>query len=254
MLVSLFPVASIAAEKVDFSKQLIHFEKRYGLSVRYEIGEGFFPPEWLEAPISAQATAIPENEIKRTLSLATGALRIYPDTVVKKHLRAIHLAGGFTFYGLNFGATSADDCIYLCNAGTADGYTDRYILRAFHHEFAHILYAKHVFPLDEWSACNPPGFAYLGGNDGGVEAIRKGADSLVGDERLYGMGFLAEYAMSSPEEDLCVYSEMILGAGEEFAGIMNRHNAVKRKYAIWRKYYLSIDPAFMRTVNPKKPR
>ena len=58
------------------------------------------------------------------------------------------------------------------------------------------------------------------------------------------MGFLAEYATSSPEEDFCVYSEMILGADEEFARIMNRHNAVKKKYAIWRRYYLSIDPAF----------
>ncbi len=254
MLVSLFPAASASAEKLDLSRQLVHIEKRYGLSVRYTIGQGFFPGEWLDAPISASATPIPENEIKRTVSLIMEALRLYPDTVVKNSLRAVHLSGGLAFYGLNFGATSTDDCIYLCNAGTANGYTDRYILRAFHHEFAHILYAKYAFPLSEWSACNPAGFSYLEANDGGIEAIRKGADSLVGEERLYRMGFLAEYAMSSPEEDFCVYSEMVLGAGEEFAGIVNGHDAVKRKYGIWRRYYLSIDPAFIRVLTVKKPR
>ncbi len=252
-MVSLFSASLDAAEKTGFTKRQINTAERYGLSVRYDVGEGFFPPEWMEAPISARADSIPENEITRTLSLVTEALRLYPDTIVKKHLRAIHLCGGLAFYGLNFGATSTDDCIYLCNAGTVNGYTDRYILRAFHHEFAHILYAKHEFPAEEWSACNPPGFAYTGGDDGGVQAIRRGADSLAGNDRLYRMGFLAEYATSSPEEDFCVYSEMILGAGDEFARIMNRHNAVKRKYAIWRRYYLSIDPAFTLPGAAKKP-
>ena len=210
-------------------------------------GEGFFPAEWLESPISAAASDMAEEELKRVKALLSASLGAYPKALIERHLRSVHLCGELSFYGLKFGATSTHDRIYLCSAGASEGYTDEYIGRAFHHELAHILYSKHPFPVEEWSACNPPGFAYVGGETGGVEAIRRGKDSLAGDERLYAKGFLAEYATASLEEDFCVYSEMAFGAGEKFKAVMARHDAVKRKYVVWRRYYLRIDPEFSRT-------
>lgn len=222
--------------------------REYGVEVRRVTGEGFFPPEWLEAPISATASDMAERELDRMADLLRGALRAYPRAIIVRHLRSIHLCGSLRFYGLSFGATNTGDRIYLCSAGVSEGYTDEYIVRAFHHEFAHILYSKYDFPVEEWNACNPPGFVYAGGETGGVDAIRRGRDSLAGSERLYSMGFLAEYAMASSEEDFCVYSEMALGAGREFGALAEKHDAVKRKYAVWRRYYLRIDPGFTRTA------
>ncbi len=95
-MVSLFSASPDAAEKTGFPKRQINTAERYGPSGGTTSVRAFSPRVDGSTHIG-RADSIPENEITRTLSLVTEALRLYPDTIVKKHLRAIHLCGASLF-------------------------------------------------------------------------------------------------------------------------------------------------------------
>lgn len=219
-------------------------ESEYGIKVRYRIDRDFFPTEWRGDPVRARALPLGPKGLSRFPAILRAALSRYPKGFTARHLRTIGLSRRMFFYGISYGATSVDDVIYLNNRGERMGYTDDYIIGNFHHELGHILYAKADFPAAEWEACNPPGFAYRGGEDGGREAIRAGRDSLRGSDELYARGFLNEYSLSALEEDFCTYSEHILGRPESFMRVMKAHRAVRNKFLVWLSFYRSFDERF----------
>lgn len=245
--ISLVLIVPSACRPVPVEKDLFtDIRMRYGIDVRHEIGEGFFPPDWTAPPISAKAESIKPPELRRFPALLAGALSKYPPAMIQRALKAIYLTGEMKFYGTIYGATSSWDTVYLNSRGEGEGYTDAYLTGSLHHEIAHILYRRHEFDARRWRSMNPRGFRYSGGEDGGMQAIRRGRDSLHGGPALYRRGFLSEYALSSLEEDFCTYSERIFTAPADFAGIMEKYPAVRKKFALWLDFYHSVDEGITR--------
>jgi len=219
-------------------------ESKYQIKVRYHIDKTFFPEQWLEPPISAKACELGYDEIERFPMILESALSRYPIDMIKNHLRGIYLTKEIKFFNTSYGATSSTDIVYLNSKGKASGYTDEYIMSTLHHEIAHVLYYKYVFPGKKWLACNPKGFKYKGIADGGREAIKKGKDSLLGAERFYRQGFLNEYATSSMEEDFCVFSEEILNNPKRFFILLKNYPIINKKFKIWLSFYNSVNNKF----------
>lgn len=219
-------------------------ESEYGIRICHRIDRNFFPPEWRVRPVRARALPLGKKELARFPMILSAALSRYPKGFIPQHLTRIGLAREMYYYGISYGATSVDDIIYLNDRGKKKGYSDDYIAGNLHHELAHILYAKSVFPDAEWVSCNPPGFVYRGGEDGGREAIRTGRDSLRGSEELLARGFLNEYSLSCLEEDFCTYSEHVLARPESFMRAMQAHPAIRKKFLVWLSFYRSFDERF----------
>jgi hypothetical protein len=219
-------------------------EARYGIEVRSDAGEGFFPREWRLPPISASASPPEKRELMRMPGILERALAKYPPPLIRTCVRGIRITGEMRFYGVGYGATSSEDVVYIKARRASDGYTDAYIEGAFHHEIAHMLFGRRPFPAARWRKINPPGFHYRYAADGGLQSIRRGTDSLRGTRALYDRGLLSEYAGSSLEEDVCTYAETALTDPAGLAAIMKKHRRVREKHRLWLEYYRSIDPAF----------
>ena len=65
--------------------------REYGVEVRRVTGEGFFPPEWLEAPISATASDMAERELDRMAAFAV-TVQDLQGAFQREHVR---VPGGF---------------------------------------------------------------------------------------------------------------------------------------------------------------
>lgn len=228
----------------DMHSRFLAIQKSYGILVRHAIGDDFFPETWRNPPVAARAAEINPAELERFPAIIGAALAAYPPNVIKKNLKEIRLAREMYFFETSYGATSSDCLIYLSDRGSNEGFTDTYLIGSIHHEFAHILYANYDFPQRQWRSALPRGFSYRGHDNGGLEAISKGADSLAGSVELYARGFLNEYSLASLEEDVCIYSETILTSPEEFMTLAEKYPAIETKFKIWLKFYHSIDSSF----------
>ncbi len=243
ILYSAMVLASSASADAELPAENVfsEIESRYGIKVRYVTGGDFFPMEWAEPPISAGAKEIGTSSLGRFPRLLDRALSRYPGEFINRHLKAVYLTGELYFYGAPYGATSSSDGIYLNDRGEGAGYSDDYLVGSIHHELAHILLRKYAFPAKKWNSLNPAGFRYRGGDNGGLQAIKRGGSSLTGSVSLYKRGFLSEYSLSSREEDFCMYSEAVFTGPGEFSGLMKKYPAIKRKFNQWLEFYRAID-------------
>ncbi len=117
--------------------------------------------------------------------------------------------------------------------------------RAFHHELAHLLMARHpsLFPTAEWREANAPDFRYA---RNGWDAIVRGATSDF-DPDLNAQGLLHPYAASCIEEDVASMAEELLVPDEGARGralrrALVRSPRLRRKAALLRAFYLRVFP------------
>ena len=224
--------------------QLRAIEEEFGrkLKIEYRNAENHLPKEWRRAAISARLTPISESELRRFPALLREALSRYPKEVITRNLRKIVLSDSISFYGLEYGATYSSDTVFLSSKGRDLGYTDRYLIEGFHHEFSSILFKNYRFAEKNWGYLNPKGFEYSGS---GVHALKKlETSSLEGNAELYRKGFLAPYAVSALEEDFNVYSGIALSQPQRLSELMRRYPMVRKKFYAWLDFYRSVHPRF----------
>ena len=215
------------------------YEKK--IRIHFTADEDLLPKSWRRVTINGKITGISDAELRRFPQLLRKALSRYPKSVITKNLKRIVLLESISFYGLEYGATYSTDTIYLSSKGRDLGYTDRYLIDGFHHEFSSILFRNYRFPSRRWEMCNPSHFSYTGS---GVDALRHGQTSLEGSEDLYWDGFLAGYSVSALEEDYNVYSGIAFSQPERLRQLIREYPRVREKFFVWLEFYRSIDPYF----------
>lgn len=202
-----------------------------------------FPTKWLYSPINASYSPIEEKEIKRFVPILVKAMRKYPVNVLRKNLKAIYIAGYLNFYGVRYGGTNSNDCLYLSDEGVKNGYTDFYLEQTFHHEFSSILFRNYPkwFDSKEWLTYTKHEFEK---GKTGVDAIKNGTNKLDFDEELCQKGILYQYALSSMENDFNSYAENLFCPKKEFWKIVEQYPNVKQKTYTMIDFYNKIDEHF----------
>lgn len=206
-------------------------------------GDINFPTKWLYSPINAFYAPIEEKEKKRFIPILLKAMRKYPIHVLKKNLKCIYIAGYLNFYGVRYGGTNSNECLYLANEGTGKGYTDIYLEQLFHHEFSSILLRNYpkFFDSKEW--LNYTKYEFKEGATG-ADAIRNGTNKLDFDEELCQKGILYQYALSNVENDFNSYAENLFCPKKEFWRIVEQYPNVKQKLYIIVDFYSQVHKQF----------
>lgn len=224
-----------------------NIENKYAIDIYTRKKSNFFPNEWLSPPINASFSRLEKKEAHRFALLLEKALSKYPLQVISANLNAIGLSKKLTFYGVAYGGTYTANTIYLSSKGEKQGYSDKYLISNFHHEFSSILLWNYPFPKEKWISSNPDNFQYQyerSGRKAGLEALKNEVLHFEGSEELYKKGFLTRYSLSGFEEDFNIYSAFILGNSEEFRTLMDKYKAIEKKFRIWLEFYNSIDKSF----------
>ncbi|MCW5936058.1 MAG: hypothetical protein KIT11_01965 [Fimbriimonadaceae bacterium] len=202
-----------------------------------------FPESWRGGDIAAEGQSLAEGEVARSKALVAKAVARYPKALISQNLARIYVLRSITFYGLEYGGTNSLDTVYLTNQGVERGYTDRYILASFHHEFSSILLRNYPerFDEDEWVGANPLGFSY---GHGGTEALRDGSSDVRYNSWHIQRGFLNQYATASLEEDFNTVAEGMMTGSPEFWAACESSPMLKKKLGLAVKFYRSFWPGF----------
>ncbi|MCB1193873.1 MAG: hypothetical protein H7A23_09935 [Leptospiraceae bacterium] len=231
-------------------------DKRTGIPIKWAPDSYMFPDSWNQHPIHASAKPLKKNRVKHHLKIIKVAMNKYPRELLRKHLRKIYLLDSIHFYGLRYGGTNSTDTLYLTNNGAKEGYTDKYLEGAFHHELSSILLRENENLLNSryWHLSNPPDFHY---GEGGAAALKNGKSGLKLEEKYFKMGLLCEYSMASIEEDFNVYAQELFTDNNIF-NIAGKHPRVRNKLSIMINFYNKLDSrytekAFYQIGSRKKP-
>lgn len=202
-----------------------------------------FPSEWQKKPIRAQAAPLPDSEVSRSLAAANRAIRKYPTSLLQQNLHGVYFVGELRFYGLPYGGTNSQDMIYIANRGANNGFTDQFLEESFHHEFSSILLRNYARQFDEpsWIACNAPGARY---RSNGTEALREGSASTDYQRPYHELGFLAQYATASVEEDFNMMAEGLFSGNPRFWEAVDSYPRLKMKSAHAILFYNKLDSRF----------
>jgi hypothetical protein len=146
-------------------------------------------------------------------------------------------------YGASIGGTYTDDTIYIVDGGTALGYTDHFIERAFHEEYSSILFRRYqnYFDAYGWKELNPPDFSYYGS---GYDAIKEGHAALDYDPDLLFDGFINQYATSEIENDFNAIASRLMSGEAEFWQAFDEYPGIRDKALLVMDFYQKINPIF----------
>jgi len=218
-------------------------EPRTRIPIITTVTADMFPESWRKAPISAEASPLDPNETARSVRVTLAAMEKYPAGVLKTNLEKVYITKRIAFYGLVYGGTNSLGAVYISNDGVANGFTDSYLERAFHHELSSIFLRNFSSRLDmkAWRASQPTGFKYRGD---GTSSLREGTASTRYEDKYHKQGFLAQYATSSLEEDFNMMAEGMLSGLPEFWSAVDRHPLLKSKMTAVVAFYAKLDPVF----------
>ena len=86
-------------------------DERSGISIDFSADDSIFPTFWLSERIAAKATPLPASERQRSARLIKEAMAVYPVSLLRKNLKAVHAVGSMEFFGLKYGGTNSLDAI-----------------------------------------------------------------------------------------------------------------------------------------------
>ncbi|MCC6402962.1 MAG: hypothetical protein IT207_03040 [Fimbriimonadaceae bacterium] len=205
-----------------------------------------FPVSWQGGEIRGAGVSLTPSEKDRSLRVLKAAFAKYPDGFLERDLKRVFVLRRISFYGLDYGGTNSLDTVYVTNDGTANGYTDGFLERAFHHELSSILLRNHMqdFDLTAWRAANPGGFQY---GEGGTDALRTGKANTQLNEEAMAAGFVSQYSQASYEEDFNMVAESLFMGPKEFWAAVDRHAALAKKVRLAIAFYGKLDASFTET-------
>ncbi len=201
-----------------------------------------FPDSWLSERIDAQAEILlDKDEVDRSKHILNRAISKYPSHVINENLSAVYILHRLRFKGINAGGTNSKTNIYIVNRGSSKGFTDSWIEETFHNEFSSVLFREfhEYLKIEEWKDINKPTFQY--GNSG-VEALRTGKSSKIGETSFYEEGFLHQYATSTVENDFNSIAGKLFMGEKKFWSIVKQYDRIRRKVALAINFYNKLDP------------
>lgn len=215
-------------------------DKETGVKIIFDYSDDIYPSHWLKGKIAGKGKSLKSSEYERSKKIIIKALRKYPNSMIYKNLKNIYILNQLNFFGVNYGGTFYERSLYIANSGVADGYTDSYVEKTFHHEFSSILMNNysHLFNKDEWNKANDPTFKY---GKGGIDAVINKNDNQDFSKYYFEKGVLNQYGSSSLDEDYSVYCENIFMDEPEFWEATKNYPRVKAKVKIIMNFYKKIN-------------
>jgi len=232
----------------DYKGALKQLEKRYNISINYNVDDYFIDEQSKRPPSSGKATQIDDFELARFSRLLEEVLAQYPPDIVKNNIIEIRLSKTLSFFNVGYGGSNINSVIYLTSEGVGQGYTDFYIKQSFHHEFSSSLFNNYDFPKIQWLEANPADFYYHSDAANELKSIESDKD-LFGEEQYYQNGIIAKYSYTNYENDFNLFAQMVFNEPERLKKLVNKYPILKKKYLIMKDFYLSISPSFTDTFN-----
>lgn len=203
--------------------------ENYGIHVKYEYSESFFPYNWLQPPMSAFGHQVDHFEVGRMEPIINDFLSPYSFAFLQVNLHKIHLLKRLYIYDREQGDTYSMTDIYLIiHAQDYD-----YLLGRLHVLFSHMLYRNYgpnFFPTEEWNAINDSEFKY-----GRTEAI-----NLSTEERRT-MGLLELSSVYTLQSDFYSFVNWMFTKPEELKEVCNKYEKIKEKYNLVIQFYDSMN-------------
>ena len=162
------------------------------------------------------------------------ALRLYPESFLKKTNLNLVLCGKILQGGVNAGGLSAHDTVMFLNVDY--NYPSPLLPRLIHHELFHFIDRATSSPqLDgEWKALNTPGFEYLGFD----KVPKRGSSTLTHPSP----GFVSRYAMVNSQEDRAEIFRLLILNGALAEELGKKDPIVAEKMRVMRKYVARMSP------------
>lgn len=201
----------------------------------------FFAQQWQDNRANPHAKPIAKAEKQRVTQILIQELAKYPRKVLAENLQAIALCSTLSVFGVEYGATTADNRIYLTSLGQQQGYTDTYIRKTLHHEFSSILMRNNNFPMQDWLSTVPDGFSYAQNIQQEINAINRGWKQEKSKPDMLEKGFLSRYGMSTEENDINTYAGMLFTDPNRLKQLAQKYDRIKTKYNILVTFYHGLD-------------
>ncbi len=220
-------------------------QERDGLEAKYGVKIGVaeidVPQQWRNSDASYRTVTL----LRRRGALRALAIDLsrYDPAFLKRHLKRVFVLDSLRLRGYAYGGTTdaSAGSLYIDFRWLGD-WGERREAMGFHHEFSSLW--LRALPdrqlLQRWSALNPSGFRYRHAVSS-WRNLAEGDPDLVGNERLYALGFLCGYGQNTLEDDINTYAQYFFGKPTRLQELGERHPAIRRKIALMRDYLQGID-------------
>lgn len=203
----------------------------YGIFVKYDYSESFFPHNWLEPPISAHGLQIAHAEAARMEPIINDFLSQFSYAFLQMNLHKIYLLKRLYLYDReNHSGTTSKTDIYIINRT----YPSDDLLGRLHFMFSYMLFRNHgdnFFPSEEWNAINDSEFTYGRFTIDGTEV------RFLSTEEVQTLGLLEKQSLNSMQADFSMFAYWIFSKPEELQELCEKHEKIKEKYNLVKQFY-----------------
>ncbi|WP_420333824.1 hypothetical protein [Roseibium sp.] len=203
------------------------------------------PQDVTEIEIDSRIRGTPPRSWQATSALGAiqSALIEYPERLLRKSGPALVVAGDVSLLDVEVGGTiQTPNVIILATGYLLGGLGTADLKRTFHHEYSSILMRQYAFPLEAWYDALPEGFSFPETEGQRLAATQVYADDLAVYHRL---GFVSDYGVSSFENDVNTYAELLMGDPARLKRLSDEHANIRIKKELILKYYIGIDSDFL---------
>ncbi len=187
-------------------------------------------------------TDLPDSDRTAAFGALDRATSVYPPGFLDTILHRVVLAGGIEMWGTEVGGFFDGGTIALNEQGAGSAAGAGFVADSFHHELSSIVRNQVLFNVSDWTADNPPGFAYASLAD--YKAILAERPSVEGDDVLHEQGFVSRYGTTSLDNDWNTYAERVFGHGRDLAVQIARFPRMRDKVRQLLDIYAKLDPRF----------
>ncbi len=187
-------------------------------------------------------TDLPAATEQPSLDALASAITRYPSGFIDKLVQRIALAGQITLWNTQVGGFFAANTIALNahDVTTPGGQT--FLADSFHHELSSIVRNQTLFNVSDWTAANPPNFAYA--TTAVYKSILTQRPSVEGNDTLHTQGFVSLYGTTSLDNDWNTYAERVFGHPRDFAAQITHFPKMALKTRQLLDIYTKMDPRF----------
>jgi len=233
-------------------RDLAQLKEDYGVTVHDSIALADYRPKWLDedgqAKIGTKIVATTNrDDFAYFVRIIKPEIERYAPALIRQHLTDLYGFDDLVVGGAKAGGTYSltQNSIYVVHKNRLLQRVSKiYIKKTLHHEFSSILMHQHGFNEGTWRQAAGPDFRYEQDNDLTYEwlYLRGHIDEIAPLEVLLARGLLNAYSETGVENDFNTYAGVIFTQPETMRGWIAHYPIVARKYALFKAFYLGIDP------------
>jgi hypothetical protein len=230
----------------DLEARASELERELGVQLGVGPPEAFLQAIGTHAPDGILLTSASPCQAALALEPLRRAVQAYPPQLFGFFVKGVFLASEVMVQGgYPSGGTFGEGAIYLPVGFIRTPEDAREIELALHHEFSSFLYryvASDTSIAERWERELPPGFRYAETREAELRAVTERAPVSRADE-WYAAGFVHDYGLSSQENDVNTYAELLMADPDRLIELAGRWPRIAAKAQLLARFYARVDPA-----------